>query len=101
MSRRLQDSRLMDIAHERTTPGDGAEPGILSAADLRALGFALCRPEPDQKKPTYRGWPTRSLEPDDFGPADMYGIICGPLSDYNRPGHALAIPDIDDLDALA
>jgi putative DNA primase/helicase len=91
----------VSIVPERATPGNVGESGVLSAAELRALGLALCRPDPGEKKPTYARWGTRSLEPGDFGPGAMYGIITGPLSDYNRPGHALVIPDIDDLDALA
>jgi putative DNA primase/helicase len=41
------------------------------------------------------------LEPDDFRPGDLIGIQGGPLSDGNRPGHALVIVDTDDLKALA
>jgi hypothetical protein len=66
-----------------------------AAAQLRARGLALCQPCPGGKNPTARGWTTRSLEPEDFGPGDLYGIICGPLSDGNRPGHALVIVDLD------
>lgn len=68
---------------------------------LRARGFAVCKPDPSGKAPTYPRWPTRSLEPGDFAPADMVGILCGPLSDGNRPGHALIIVDLDAAEALA
>jgi hypothetical protein len=71
------------------------------AADLRACGLALCKPDPDSKSPKYKGWPTRSLEPADFGPTDLYGIIAGPLSDGNQPGYALVIIDLDDPLVLA
>src|SRR5262249_36153619 len=64
-------------------------------AELRAVGLALCRPDPGSKSPTYAGWSTRSQEPGDFGPSDLCGIIGGPLSDCNRPGHALVIIDLD------
>jgi hypothetical protein len=67
---------------------------------LRSSGLALCKPDPGEKKPTYPGWPTRSLEPDEFAPGDLYGIIAGPLSDGNRPGHALIIVDLDTQAAL-
>jgi P4 family phage/plasmid primase-like protien len=69
--------------------------GVLCAADLRARGLALCRPDPGEKKPTYPGWPTRSLEATDFGGDSLFGILTGPLSDCNRPGHALVVPDLD------
>lgn len=71
-----------------------------AAEELRARGFALCKPDPSEKKPTYRGWSTRSLEADDFRTGDMLGIIGGPLSDGGRPGHALVIIDLDSPDAV-
>jgi hypothetical protein len=77
------------------------DTGRVSAARLRARGLALCKPDPGEKKPTYKGWSTRSLEPADFGPGDLIGIQGGPLSDCNRPGYALVIIDVDDLGALA
>jgi hypothetical protein len=78
-----------------------ARNGTTSATDLRARGLALCKPDPGEKKPTYRGWSTYSREPGDFLPGDLIGIICGPLSDGNRPGHALIVPDLDAPEALA
>jgi replicative DNA helicase len=72
-----------------------------AAAVLRDRGFALCKPDPREKKPTAKGWSTRSLEPDAFGPNDQIGIIGGPLSDGNRPGHGLVILDLDSLEAVA
>jgi putative DNA primase/helicase len=77
--------------HGRVIPG----PAL-----LRARGFALCKPDPGEKKPTYRCWATRSLEADDFRDGDLYGILGGPLSDGNRPGHALVIIDLDGRAAL-
>jgi putative DNA primase/helicase len=68
---------------------------------LRAAGFAVCKPDAGTKRPRYRGWSTRSLEPDDFAPHDPVGILAGPLSDGNRPGHALVEVDLDDEAALA
>src|SRR5262245_66591297 len=65
------------------------------AARLRARGLALCKPGRDTKIPAYPGWPTRSLEPEDFSPGDSLGILCGPLSHANRPGHALVVVDGD------
>ena len=61
----------------------------------------MCRPDPAEKKPTYPKWGTRSVEPGDFQPGDQVGILGGPLSDGNRPGHALVIIDLDTADAIA
>jgi Bifunctional DNA primase/polymerase, N-terminal len=71
---------------------DGRE--VPGPAALRSLGLALCRPLVG-KNPTDPGWPTRSLEPDDFRLGDPVGIICGPLSNCNRAGHALVVVDAD------
>jgi hypothetical protein len=70
------------------------------AERLRALGIAICKPDPAKKKPTYPRWGTRSKEAGDFGPGDMIGAIGGPLSDANRPGHALVIVDLDTAEAV-
>lgn len=78
------------------------QPGIqTAAADLIARGFAVCRLLPGEKRPTYPGWTTRSLAPDDFGPGDNIGVLGGWLSDGGRPGHALVIIDLDHPDAVA
>jgi hypothetical protein len=77
----------------------GLPSGVVAAAELRRRGLALCKPDPDSKSPRYTGWPTRSLEPADFNPHDQYGIVAGPLSDGNRPGHALVILDLDAAEA--
>lgn len=69
-------------------------------AALRSHGFALCKPDPGEKKPTYKGWSTRSLEPGDFEPGALIGILGGPLSDGGRPGHALIIIDLDAMEAV-
>jgi putative DNA primase/helicase len=71
-----------------------------AAAVLRGRGFSLCRPDPGQKKPTYEGWSTRSLEPDDFPEGSLIGILGGALSDGSRPGHSLVIVDLDDPEAV-
>ena len=55
---------------------------------LRARGFAVCKVDPGEKKPTYKAWSTKSLEPDDFQPDDMVGVMGGPLSDCGRAGFA-------------
>jgi hypothetical protein len=73
----------------------GKVSGRTAAALLRSRGLALCRPDPGGKAPRYAGWPARSLEPHDFGDGDLVGILAGPLSDANRPGHALVIVDLD------
>jgi hypothetical protein len=83
--------------------GDSADKSSIPASPpqaLRALGLALCKPDPGEKKPTYKGWSTRSLEPGDFKPNDLIGILGGPLSDYNLPGHALVPVDLDDAQAI-
>src|SRR5438105_2190814 len=72
-----------------------------TAARLRSLGFALCKPDPRSKQPTYKGWSARSLEPGDFAEGDQIGIIGGPLSDGGRPGHSLVVIDLDSPDAVA
>ncbi len=64
------------------------------------MGFAVCKPDPRQKKPTYRGWSTRSLEPDNFTESDQVGIIGGALSDGNKPGHSLVEVDLDATSAV-
>jgi P4 family phage/plasmid primase-like protien len=71
------------------------------AACLRRLGLAVCKPDKREKKPTYPEWGTRSLESRDFGAKDQLGVVCGPLSDGNKAGHALVIVDLDSPDALA
>jgi hypothetical protein len=71
-----------------------------AVAGLQSRGFAICKPDPGKKKPTYTGWPTRSLEPSDFAEGDPLGIICGPLSNGGRLGHALVVPDLDALAAV-
>jgi putative DNA primase/helicase len=90
---------------QQTTGKPGAEPGLNGdarqhAALLRARGFALCKPDPAEKKPTYPRWGTRSKEAGDFGPCDMIGVIAGPLSDANRPGYAVVIIDLDAPEAV-
>jgi P4 family phage/plasmid primase-like protien len=65
----------------------------VGTAALRARGLALCKPNPGKKNPTGGGWPTRSLEADDFALGDLVGIIGGPLS--APAGHALVIVDLD------
>lgn len=81
-------------------PTSTATSAPAQAAMLRARGLALCKPNPGTKNPTERGWSTRSLEADDFVEGDLIGIVCGPLSDANRPGHALIIIDLDSTDAV-
>ena len=71
------------------------------AALLRSCGFALCKPDPAEKKPTYQRWGTYSLEASDFQADDMIGVIAGPLSDGGINQHALVIIDLDALKAVA
>ncbi|MCI0702327.1 MAG: phage/plasmid primase, P4 family [Planctomycetia bacterium] len=71
-----------------------------AAALLRSRGFAICKPNPNKKKPTYKGWSTRSFEPADFVEGDQLGILSGALSDGNRPGHSLVVVDLDTNEAV-
>jgi hypothetical protein len=71
-----------------------------AAAKLRAAGFALTKPDPGKKSPTYCGWSTKSKEPKNFAEGDPIGIQGGALSDGNRPGHSLIPVDLDADDAL-
>jgi hypothetical protein len=49
-------------------------PAVRAAArHLRSRGFALCKPDPREKKPTYPGWSARSLEAHDFADGDQPG----------------------------
>lgn len=73
---------------------------VVAAAALRDRGLAICRVDPGDKRPTYKGWSTHSLEPDDFRPQDLMGVIGGPLSDFGRPGHATVIIDLDTPEAV-
>ncbi|HEY1381269.1 MAG TPA: hypothetical protein VGF55_31000, partial [Gemmataceae bacterium] len=94
----------MDNSNKAKQPGqDNSSEDVtaLVVAKLRDRGFAVCKPNQRQKKPTYRKWATRSLEPIAFKPGDQLGIIGGPLSDGNQPGHALVIVDLDSANAVA
>lgn len=72
-----------------------------AVAQLVALGLAVCKPDPVEKKPTYPRWGCRSLAAADFAAGDQVGVIGGPLSDCGRPGHALVIVDLDAPEAVA
>jgi AAA domain len=63
--------------------------------------FALCKPDPAEKKPTYQRWGTYSLEASDFQADDMIGILGGPLSDGGVNQHATATIDLDAIKAVA
>src|SRR4051794_5478959 len=79
-----------------TATSNGTTPDIRAAArELIERGFALCKPDEGTKKPTYKNWPTRSLNPEEFAEGDLIGIMGGPLSDGNMAGHALVIIDLD------
>jgi P4 family phage/plasmid primase-like protien len=81
--------------------GNERRPGIATeAARLRAMGFAICKVDPGDKKPTYARWTTHSLEPTDFSESDWLGAMGGALSDGNRPGHAAVLIDLDSLLAV-
>jgi putative DNA primase/helicase len=84
------------LLHPPSLNGDARE----HAALLRGMGFALCRLDPAEKKPTYERWGKRSLEPADFRHDDMIGILSGPLSDGGHDQHALVIIDLDTAPAV-
>jgi hypothetical protein len=67
---------------------------------LRARGFAVCRIDPGTKSPGYKGWSTRSLQPDDFDPDDLIGVIAGPLSNGGSPDRSLVVLDLDSAAAV-
>ena len=69
------------------------------ASLYRALGYALCAAEPGEKRPGYPEWTLHLLTPDDFGPGQGIGIMCGPVS--GRPCHQLVCVDLDSPEALA
>jgi hypothetical protein len=54
-------------------------PARKAAAALIADGYAVCRIEPNEKRPTYPRWATRSIDPDDVESGDGIGIVCGPM----------------------
>src|SRR5438045_2304459 len=95
--------------HANIQPGDGTGPPAVehtavmlgtAATLLRQRGFAICKPDPREKKPTYRGWSTRSLEPSDFAGGDQIGVMAGALSDGGKPGRSLVIIDLDAATAV-
>jgi P4 family phage/plasmid primase-like protien len=90
----------VSTANCKASRTDGSNPVAAAAKALRPRGFGLCRIVPGEKKPNYSGWPTRSLEPSDFSPGDLMGVLGGPLSDGGRPGHAMAIIDLDAAEAV-
>jgi hypothetical protein len=67
----------------------------------RDAGLGVCRLDPEEKNPIYRGWSTVSLDdPDLFDVTDNIGILAGWLSDGGRPGHALVVIDLDAVAAI-
>lgn len=70
------------------------------AAELVARGFSVCKPDPGTKRPSYEKWTTGSLAPEEFGPNDQLGIICGPLSNGGLFGYSLVSIDLDSADAV-
>ena len=69
-----------------------------AAAELIAHGYAICRISPNEKRPTYPRWTTRSVDAADFRPGDGIGIVCGPPS--GTDGHALVCVDLDEIRAV-
>ncbi len=70
-----------------------------TAATLIARGGAVCLVHPNEKRPTYAEWGTKSKQAVDFGPEDNLGIVCGPIS--AAAGHSLVCIDLDTAAVLA
>jgi hypothetical protein len=64
------------------------------AKEYRARGWAICRLKAGEKRPTYRGWNLRSIEPDELRDGDNLGLQTGPLSG------GLVLADCDHRDVL-
>jgi hypothetical protein len=73
-------------------------PPLKAARRLIRDGFAVCRIEPGEKRPTYPYWATGSIDPDTLSPDDNIGIICGPLCGFE--GMALVCADVDSRKAV-
>lgn len=50
------------------------------AKEYMRRGYAIARIRENQKRPTDKGWTTRSAHPDEFRESDNLGIMCGRLS---------------------
>jgi hypothetical protein len=64
------------------------------AKAYRDIGLAVCRIAPGDKRPNYKGWNLKSLEPGDFREGDSIGIQSGRLS-----GDLVTI-DLDTFEAV-
>ena len=73
---------------------------VEAVRDYRSAGFGVCAIRTGEKRPLSAGWTTRSLEPGDFNQDDNVGLLCGPISDGNRPKHCLVAVDLDSKEAL-
>ena len=71
------------------------------ARKYRTLGLGLARLRYNAKKPTVRGWTTRSAEPDEFVVNEQIGILLGWPSDCAHPGYSLVCIDLDADAAVA
>jgi hypothetical protein len=82
------------------TAGDNRTPEMTTnvrewAREYRARGWAICRLQAGEKRPTYRGWNRRSIEPHELRDTDNVGLQVGPLS------NGLVVVDLDSRDAVA
>ena len=68
------------------------------AAELISHGYAVCRIEPGEKRPTYPRWGTHFVDPAVLERDDSIGIVCGPISGIE--GHALVCIDLDNPDTV-
>src|SRR5262249_33232231 len=73
-----------------------------AAAGYTSCGYAVCRPDPGKKRPTYGGWSVKSFDPNAFNPGDSIGIITGWMSPGapDGAGHVTVCVDIDDPEAI-
>ncbi len=76
-------------------PGEETAGAVREAVRCyRKRGLAVCLVRPGQKLPLYEKWPTYSREPDDFGPDDNVGLLCGAVN-----GNLVCV-DVDGRQAL-
>lgn len=65
------------------------------ATYYREQGMGVCRIRQGEKRPTDVKWTHRSAEPEEFGPDDNIGLMCGWASDGGQHGQFLVCVDID------
>jgi hypothetical protein len=82
-----------------TIPNLPLSGNLRGAAELSRRGLSLARLDRATKRPVDPDWPDPARR-SPVRPGDDYGIITGPQSNYNRPGHALVTADLDSRAAV-